>query len=64
MQIIAIPIERTILVFGDDLGIPCRTVHRTDYRLAIMGPEAAQNVVQQATEDVSATLTTEREVGA
>lgn len=33
MQIIAIPIERTILVFGDDLGIPCRTVRRTDYRL-------------------------------
>lgn len=63
MQIIMVPVKRTLLVFDDDLGIPCRTVHRTEYKIAILGPEAAERPAQQATEDVS-TSATEREVGA
>ena len=63
MQIIAIPFDRTLLVFDEDLGIPCRTVHRREYKIAILGPEAAQRPAQQATEDVLPPPT-EREVGA
>lgn len=63
MQIIMIPVDRTILIFDDDLGVPCRTERRREYKIAILGPEASEKAVQQATEDVSSEVT-EREVGA
>lgn len=56
--VVVLPVDRCVLVFDDDLGIPVRVEHKRGYRLAVQPVERREQV--EAVDDTPR----ERQVGA